>query len=77
MRSMEEFYPKFYGEFWRIVEKQKIYIPKNVCKDLKDADYKKLINSTIKHEKPLCNALGENFRSILTDQKIVDLFKKM
>ena len=77
MRSMEEFYPKFYEEFWRIVEKQKIYIPKNVCKDLKDADYKKLINSTIKHEKPLCNALGENFKSILTDQKIVDLFKKM
>jgi 3-deoxy-alpha-D-manno-octulosonate 8-oxidase len=77
MRAMEEFYPKFYEEFWMIVEKQKIYIPKNVCKNLKDADYKKLINSTIKHEKPLYNALGENFKSILTDQKIIDLFNKM
>tara|TARA_Y100000294_G_scaffold177951_1_gene205853 strand:+ start:2058 stop:3188 length:1131 start_codon:yes stop_codon:yes gene_type:complete len=77
MRAMEEFYPKFYEEFWMIVEKQKIYIPKNVCKNLKDEDYKKLINSTIKHEKPLYNALGENFKSILTNQKIIDIFNKM
>jgi 3-deoxy-alpha-D-manno-octulosonate 8-oxidase len=77
MRAMEEFYPKFYEEFWNIVEKQKIYIPKNVCKNLKDDDYKRLISSTIKHEKPLYNALGENYKSILTDQKIIDLFKKM
>lgn len=77
MRAMEEFYPNEYTEFWGIVDKQSIYVPSGICKNLDDKQYIKLINSTIIHVKPLTNALGTNFRSVLTDQKIIELFKMM
>jgi 3-deoxy-alpha-D-manno-octulosonate 8-oxidase len=77
MRAMEEFYYDEYQEFWRMVEKQRIEIPKGICSDLSDEQYEKLYASTIVHEKPLINALGENFRDLLTKDKIIELFRKM
>ena len=35
-----------------------------------------LYQATIIHEKPLANALGENFKDILTKEKVIDIFKK-
>jgi len=77
MRGMKEFYPKYYDEFWKMVIKQKIHIPKGICKDISKDTFNKLIKSTIIHIKPLTNALGPNFREILTDEKIIQIFKKM
>jgi 3-deoxy-alpha-D-manno-octulosonate 8-oxidase len=77
MRAMEEFYPNEYNEFWEIADKQSIHVPSGICRNLDNKQYIDLINSTIIHVKPLTNALGTNFRSILTDKKIVELFKMM
>ena len=77
IRAMEDFYPKEYKEFWKMVEKQKIKIPENICKDLTDEQYDQLYESTIVHEKPLINALGENFKEILSKEIVIELFKKM
>jgi 3-deoxy-alpha-D-manno-octulosonate 8-oxidase len=77
MRGMEEFYPEAYKEFWSFVKSQKVKIPKNVCKDLKKEDYDHLYDATIIHEKPLTNALGEDFKEILTKQKVIEIFKMM
>jgi 3-deoxy-alpha-D-manno-octulosonate 8-oxidase len=77
MRAMEDFYPASYEEFWKLAEHQRIEIPANVCKDLTDKQYNDLIQATIIHERPLSNALGANFRNILTDEKVIDIFKKM
>ncbi len=60
-----------------MVEKQKIHIPEGVCKNLTDHQYDKLYESTIIHEKPLTNALGYNFKDILTKDKVIKIFKKM
>jgi len=75
MRSIKDYYPVAYDEFWKMVEKQNIYIPTGLCKDLTDKQYDDLYNSTIIHEKPLENALGKNFKKILTKDKVVELFK--
>ena len=77
MNAMEEFYPKEYEEFIRMVSKQKIEIPKGIASNLDDEIYIKLYNSTIIHEKPLSNALGKNFKEFLTLEKVTEIFKKM
>jgi len=77
MRAMEEFYPKEYAEFWAMVEKQNIEIPEGICSNLTDEQYEQLYASTAIHEKPLTNALGEDFKEVLTKDKVIDIFKKM
>jgi len=74
---MEEFYPKEFADFWEMVNKQNVEVPKNICKNLSTKQYDKLYSSTIVHEKPLINALGDNFRDILTKEKVINMFKKM
>lgn len=77
MRAMEEFYPNEFNEFNKMAEKQNVPIPKGIASDLTDEQYLALYNSTVIHEKPLKNALGENYKSILTFEKVVELFKRM
>lgn len=77
MNGMEEFYPKEYEEFFTMAEKQKVSIPKGIAKDLDTKIYKKLYDATVIHEKPLANALGDNFKEILTFEKVTEIFKRM
>ena len=66
MTAMEKFYPREVEEFWQMVGKQNIPIPRGVCRSLKEKQYDLLYQSTIIHEKPLVNALGDGFKNILT-----------
>jgi len=77
MRAMEEFYPEAYEEFWRMVSRQKIEIPLGICRNLDDSKFEALYSASIIHEKPLTNALGVDFKEILTPEKIVKLYKTM
>jgi 3-deoxy-alpha-D-manno-octulosonate 8-oxidase len=77
MRAMQPYYPKEYEEFWRMVEKQEVEIPQGVARSLTDEQYEQLYASTVIHQKPLTNALGDNYRDILTKEKVVEIFKTM
>ena len=77
MRAMEEFYPVEYKEFWQMVKQQEMRVPEGICRNLSDEQYDQLYASTIIHEKPLINALGENFKEVLTKDKVIDIFKRM
>ena len=77
MRAMEEFYPVEYKEFWQMVKQQEVRVPEGICRNLSDEQYDQLYASTIIHEKPLINALGENFKEVLTKDKVIDIFKRM
>lgn len=77
MRAMAEYYPAAYDEFWKMAERQRVTIPEGVCKNLDEAGFKALYDASTMHQKPLTNALGENFKSILTLERVTDLFKKM
>ncbi len=50
---------------------------KGIAKNLDRETYKRLYDATIVHEKPLSNALGDDFRDILTLERVVDIFKSM
>ena len=77
MNAMEEFYPKEFKEFNLMAQKQGIKIPKGIALNLSEETYQKLYDSTVIHEKPLSNALGDNFKEILTYEKVKEIFKRM
>jgi 3-deoxy-alpha-D-manno-octulosonate 8-oxidase len=77
MNVLDEFYPDEAPIFREMVERQKVEIPRGLCRNLTDEQYEKLYLSTVIHEKPLTNALGPSFRDILTREKVIETFKKM
>lgn len=77
MRAMADYYSAAYDEFWKMVERQRVSIPEGICRNLDEATYVALYDASTMHQKPLTNALGENYRSVLTLEKVTELFKKM
>lgn len=77
MRAMESFYPEAYEEFWRMAERQNVVVPKGICNGLNDSEFEALYDASIMHQKPLTNALGPDFRSTLTLDRVTDLFRMM
>jgi 3-deoxy-alpha-D-manno-octulosonate 8-oxidase len=74
MRSMEQFYRGYYEEFMGMAAMQNILIPEGVCSNLTKSQYDDLYDATMVHEKPLINALGPDFKSILTRKKVIEIF---
>ena len=77
MNVMDEFYPKSTAEFRRMMAAQGVSLRKGICAGLSDEQYDQLYAASIIHEKPLTNALGPNFREILTKERVIELFKRM
>lgn len=77
LRAMREFYPAACDEFLAMAERQRVTIPDGVCKGLSDNQFRALYDATVIHEKPLTNALGSNYRAVLTYDKVESLFRKM
>jgi 3-deoxy-alpha-D-manno-octulosonate 8-oxidase len=76
MHGMKEFYPKEYDEFFEMAERQNINVPK-LKVELSNETFDRLFESTVIHEKPLKNALGDEFSSILNRNKVKAIFEKM
>jgi 3-deoxy-alpha-D-manno-octulosonate 8-oxidase len=77
MNQMDEYYPKWVPEFKEMMKIQGIILPIGICQNLEENQYQKLFNSTIIHEKPLRNALGDNFKTKLTQEKVKEIFRRM
>lgn len=77
MRAMQPYYPREYAEFWEMAERQGVQVPEGVCRSLSESQYDQLYASTVIHQKPLTNALGEDYRETLTRDKVVEIFKEM
>lgn len=77
MRAMNEFYPSACDEFWTMVDRQRVTIPEGVCNGLNEDQHRALYNATIIHQKPLTNALGDDYLDVLSYDKAVSLFQKM
>jgi 3-deoxy-alpha-D-manno-octulosonate 8-oxidase len=54
-----------------------VTVPEGIARGLSDADYQRMAASSLLHEKPLSNALGDAFRDILTTPKLTTLFQLM
>ena len=77
MSVMEEFYPEERDTIMDAIKMHNVTLPSEICGQLNDEQFEKLYDSTIIHEKPLINALGEDFKSILGREKVRAIFEKI
>ena len=77
MNHLEDYYPGAVVEFKQMVEKNKIDIPVGICKGLSDEQFDTMINVSL-GMKPLWeNALGKDWESIMTREKLRALYEKL
>jgi 3-deoxy-alpha-D-manno-octulosonate 8-oxidase len=77
MNHLEEYYPAGVKEFKYMVEKNNIEIPQGICKGLTEEQFDTMMNVSL-GMKPLWeNALGKNWESIMTREKLRALYDKL
>ncbi|MCL4158224.1 UNVERIFIED_CONTAM: hypothetical protein GTU68_029223 [Idotea baltica] len=74
---LEEFYPEGVKLFHRMIEKHKIDLPKGICKQLTDSELDKMVSVALRMEPLWENALGENWKSIITRDKLKSIYKQI
>jgi 3-deoxy-alpha-D-manno-octulosonate 8-oxidase len=76
-RQLEEFYPKYVPVFMEMLELNGIVLPERVTEGISDGQLSAMIKMTHKMERPLKSALGDNWKEVLDESKIKDLYLKM
>ena len=76
MNHLEEYYPAGVEEFKFMVEKNKIEIPTGICANLTEAQFDEMINISLSLKPLWENALGSNWESIMTREKLRALYGK-
>jgi len=77
MNQMQAFYPDETAEFKEMVAAQGIQLKSGLCEGMGDNQFQALHGASIIHEKPLANALGDDFQTVLTTAKTRQLFGNM
>ena len=77
MRHMQEYYPPETIEFLSMMDRQKIILRENLCLNLSPEQMGDLYRSSIIHEIPLKNALGEDFKILLTQEKMLEIYNRI
>ncbi len=74
---LEEFYPEGVKEFKYMVEKNQIDIPKNICANLSDEEFDKMIDVSM-GMKPLWeNALGKDWEKQMNRERLRKLYERL
>ena len=77
LNQLDEFYPEEVKLFKKMLTKQDIKLRENLTRGLTDEHFKMLYSSSIMHEKPLMNALGKNYKEVLSYSKVRKIFEKI
>jgi 3-deoxy-alpha-D-manno-octulosonate 8-oxidase len=75
--QLEEYYTKEVMEFHKIIDRHGIELPKNIMKSASNDKIDRMVAATLKNEKPLANAFGENWKQIFTPEKIRQILLRM
>ncbi len=74
---LEEYYSEGVKLFKQMREKQEIALPEGACSNLTDADFNTMISIALSLEPLWENALGKDWRSIMTPNKLRALYEKV
>jgi 3-deoxy-alpha-D-manno-octulosonate 8-oxidase len=77
MNHLEEYYPAGVEEFKFMVEKNKIEIPRGICANLTEPQFDEMINISLSLKPLWENALGSNWESIMTREKLRALYNRL
>jgi len=74
---LDEYYDPYVEEMRSMMDKYGIKLPDNVCKNVPLSGLDRMVQMTLKMEKPLINALGESWREAFTPDVISNLYQRM
>ncbi|WP_299800953.1 iron-containing alcohol dehydrogenase family protein [uncultured Maribacter sp.] len=74
---LEEFYPEGVSVFNQMLKKHNIVLPKQICSKLTTAEMDTMIKVAIGMEPLWENALGEQWKSIITPEKLKAIYQKI
>tara|TARA_R110002051_G_scaffold1246_1_gene6854 strand:- start:9369 stop:10496 length:1128 start_codon:yes stop_codon:yes gene_type:complete len=74
---LEEFYPEGVELFNKMINKHKIVLPKGVCSNLSESEMDTMISVALGMEPLWENALGRNWKSKITAQKLKAIYQKI
>lgn len=74
---LDDYYGPWVEKFRSMIRLHNIELPKNVIRSLDSQAIDRMVQMTLRMERPLTNALGENWKNILTPDKIIALYEKM
>ncbi|WP_225035773.1 iron-containing alcohol dehydrogenase family protein [Winogradskyella sp. SM1960] len=74
---LEDYYPEGVAIFKQMKAKHNIEIPQGICADLDEEQFDTMIDVALSLEPLWENAIGKNWKTIMTRQKLLELYKKM
>ena len=74
---LEEYYGPWVDRFRSMLDRHNIVLPRGVCKALDVHAMERMVEMTLRMERPLTNALGANWKELLTREKILALYQRM
>ncbi len=74
---LDEFYPEGVQLFRKMKEKHDISLPQGICKHLSDEEFDIMIDVALGLEPLWENALGKNWKNIITRSKLKALYQQM
>ncbi len=76
-QHLDEFYPEGVKLFNQMKDKQGVILPQDICKGLSDKDFNTMIAVAMAMEPLWENALGADWRSIVTPEKLRFIYEKI
>ena len=77
LHGLRDYYPTAHDELVEMLERQKVEVLQSVCANLSEEQFDMLYESTVVHEKPLINALGVEYKKVLTRDRVREIFSRM
>jgi len=76
-QHLGEFYPEGVALFDKMRKKHGIEMPEGICNNLSDCDFQTMISVSMGMEPLWENALGKNWREIITAEKLESIYRKI
>ena len=76
-QHLEEFYPEGVRLFHKMLQKHNIELPTGICSQLTDNELNEMVSVALGMEPLWENALGDNWKSIITVDKLKSIYKKI
>ncbi|MBC7890232.1 MAG: iron-containing alcohol dehydrogenase [Ferruginibacter sp.] len=75
--QLEEFYPEGVREFKYMVEKNQVDIPRNICANLTDEQFDKMIDVSLVMKPLWENALGKDWEKLMNRDRLRKLYERL
>jgi 3-deoxy-alpha-D-manno-octulosonate 8-oxidase len=74
---LEEFYPEGVATFNKMMQRHQIELPNGICENLSETDFDKMVTVALSMEPLWENALGDNWRNLITPEKLKSIYQKI